>query len=158
MLPFRVWVLKGRYPRGSRGSLNCQRAVLTLWNLELKTSIRPWEVGREEPVAVAGGGYREPGVPGPGNGGLVLGGADERVDNGVPGLDVAIERGEDERGRSADGPVTQDESGAGVVDLAGGPRNRACHRHPDRRDLGHGARAGGQRVESGAVGALVGHP
>src|SRR6185503_8615348 len=26
------------------------------------------EVGREEPVAVAGGGYREPGVPGPGNG------------------------------------------------------------------------------------------
>src|SRR6476661_11188613 len=42
MLPFRVWVLKGRYPRGSRGSLNCQRAVLTLWNLELNTSIRPW--------------------------------------------------------------------------------------------------------------------
>src|ERR1700733_7225407 len=42
MSPFRAGVLKGRYPRGSRGSLNCQGAVLTWWNAESKTSTRPW--------------------------------------------------------------------------------------------------------------------
>src|SRR6185437_13760908 len=109
------------------------------------------EVGREEPVALLGGGDREPGVSGARDGDLVLGITDERVDLGAPCLDVAVERGEDERGGGADGPVTQDESGARVGHLAGWACDRIRQGNPYRRGLGRGARARREGVEGGAV-------